>query len=420
MGIVARLANWWGGKAGVGSSTDAALWNDTFGGAQSVTGISVNQFTALNSSAVLAATTMLAEDVAKLPWSIFRHAGDKSRTEAKDHVLYDLLHEPNEWQNGLEFREMLQIGLILRGNGYAVIQRDGRGKPVALIPWNPDRVMQWVATSGHLFYRLTAHNIHEQALLRMIEPQLVNGFVSFEDMLHIRGFSLDGLLGMSRITLAREAIALGLSQEQQAARWMGQGAKPSGVLTTDQKLTEQGAKRISDDLKKNISGLQNSGKLLVLEQGLKFQPVTMTSSDLEFIASRQFQLQDVARIFRIPPHMIGELSRSTNNNIAQMAQEYINFTLTGYTNRWRAKLSSTFDLRKQGLSIEFDYRDLTTADMTSRINNWRIAIMSMLATPNEARHRSRMAASRRPRRRPAALSAEHGRRRQPVDRQRAG
>jgi HK97 family phage portal protein len=383
MGFLARLANWWGKTSG--NTTDAALWNDTFGGAQSVTGIRINQYTALNSSAVLAATTMLAEDVAKLPWSIYRHADDKSRTEAKDHFLYDLLHEPNAWMNGLEFREMLQIGLILRGNGYAVILRNYRGEPVALIPWNPDRVMSWAASTGHLFYRLTAHNVHEQALLAMIAPQLVSGFLPLEDMLHIRGFSLDGLLGMSRITLAREAIALGLSQEQQAARWMGQGAKPSGMLTTDQKLTPDAAKRLSEDFKQNVSGLQNSGKIIVGEQGLKFQGFSMTSADLEFIASRQFQLQDVARIFRIPPHMIGELSRSTNNNIAQMAQEYINFTLTGYTNRWRAKMSSTFGLRKQSLSVEFDYRDLTTADMTSRINNWRIAIMSMMATPNEAR-----------------------------------
>lgn len=370
----------------VKSSPDG-IWDDFSGGTRSVTGITVNQYTSLNATAVLAAVTMLAEDVAKLPWSIYRNADDKSRTEAKDHFLYDLLDEPNEWQNGLEFREMLQVGLILRGNGYAIIERDGRGRPIALLPWNPDRVIPWLATSGHIFYRPLAHNIHEQALLRRIAPQLLGSqqLVPFDDMLHIRGFSLDGLEGMSRITMAKEAIALGLSQEQQAARWMGQGAKPSGMLTTDQKLTKEGAERIATDIKENWGGLRNSGRVIVGEQGLKFQPFSMTSADLEFIASRQFQLQDVARVFRIPPHMIGELSRSTNNNISQMAQEYINFTLTGYTNRWRAKLSSTFGLRKQGLSIEFDYRDLTTADMTSRINNWRVLLMSGIATSNEAR-----------------------------------
>jgi HK97 family phage portal protein len=385
MGWASRIAGLFRRKSG---STDTAFWDDLSGGTtRSITGIAVNQYTALNSSAVMAAVTMLAEDVAKLPWSIYRNADDKSRTEARDHPLYDLLDEPNEWMNGFELREMMQTGIIMRGNGYAIIERNYRGSPIALIPWNPDRILEWIATDGRIFYRPMAHNIHEQALLRRLEPQLVGSdqFVPFEDMLHIRGFSLDGLAGMSRITLAKEAIALGLSQEQQAARWMGQGAKPSGMLTTDQKLTKEAAERLSADIKENWGGLKNSGRVIVGEQGLKFQPFSMTSADLEFIASRQFQLQDLARIFRIPPHMIGELSRATSNSISQLGQEYINFTLTGYTNRWRAKLSSCFGLRKQGLSVEFDYNTLTTADMTARINNWRIAIMSMMATPNEAR-----------------------------------
>lgn len=381
MRLMERLQAWWAGKS---NSSSDAIWNES-GGSRSLTGINIGQYSSLSASAVLAATTMLAEDVAKLPWSVFRKGADKSLTEATDHYLYDLLAEPNEWMNGLELREMLQVGIILRGNGYAIIQRDGRGYPVALIPWNPDRTLQWIANSGHIFYRVTAYNIHEQAILRMLAGQLVNGMVPFDDMLHIRGFSLDGLSGLSRISLARDAIGLGLAQEQQAARWMGQGAKPSGMLTTEQKLTPEAAKRLAEDFKQNSAGLQNAGKIIVGEQGLKFLPFSMTSADLEFIASRQFQLQEIARIFRIPPHMIGELSRSTNNNIAQQAQEYINFTLTGYTNRWRAKMSSTFGLRKDKLSVEFDYRDLAQADIGARMNNWRIAIMSMIATPNEAR-----------------------------------
>lgn len=346
----------------------------------SVTGIQVNQLSALNSSAVIAATSMLAEDVAKLPWTVYRYAEDESRREARDHFLYELLQEPNDWMNGLELREMMQVGLILRGNAYALIKRNGRGLPIALIPWNPDHVNEWIGADSSIFYRFNPQNLHEIAILKSF-PFLVPA----EDVLHIRGFSLNGLLGMSRIALAREAIALGLAQEQQAARWMGQGARPSGMLTTDQKLNPGAAERLKNDVKSVIGGLQNSGKILIGEQGLKFQPFSMTSADLEFIASRQFQLQEVARIFRIPPHMLGEMSRSTNNNIAQMAQEYINFTLTGYTNRWRAKMSSHFGLRRESISVEFDYGDLTTADMTSRINNWRTAIMSMIAKPDEAR-----------------------------------
>lgn len=382
MGLASRIA----GRFRKSNSGDSSLWDDSGWSSPSVTGIKVNQYSSLNSSAVLAATTMLAEDVAKLPWTVKRKADDGSQSEAKDHFLYDLLQEPNEWMNGLELREMMQIGIILRGNGYAVIKRNGRGLPIALIPWNPDRVMQWMATSGNLFYRMVAHNVHEQALLASLAPQLVgSGLLPAEDMFHVRGFSLDGLAGMSRISLAREAVALGLAQEQQAARWMGQGAKPSGMLTTDQKLGKEAAERLSSDFKQNSSGLQNSGKIIVGEQGLRFLPFSMSSADLEFIASRQFQLQEIARIFRIPQHMMGDLGRSTNNNISQQAQEYINYTLTGYTNRWSAKLSSVFGLRKQNLSVDFDYSALTTADLTSRINNWRVAIMSMMATPNQAR-----------------------------------
>jgi HK97 family phage portal protein len=236
-----------------------------------------------------------------------------------------------------------------------------------------------------LFYRVTPQGLHMQAVLRESEFFRQTGMFPASDMLHIRGFSVNGLLGASRITLAREAIALGLAQEQQAARWMGQGAKPSGMLTTDQKLGKDTAERLKSDFKSAAVGLQNSGKVIIGEQGLKFEKFGMSSQDLEFIASRKFQLEEVARIFRIPMHMIGELSRSTNNNVAQQAQEYINFTLTGYTRRWQDKMSQCFGLRKDNLTVEFDFRALTQADLTSRINNWRTMIMSMMGKPDEAR-----------------------------------
>jgi HK97 family phage portal protein len=359
---------------------DEFLWQASFWSAPSVTGISINQFSALNASAVLACVTMLAEDVAKLPWSIFRHAEGDARNEAKDHWLYPLLQEPNDWQNGFEFREQMQVSLILRGNAYAVKIRDLRGRVVKFVPCNADWVALYEAPTGELFYRVTPQGLHMRAELAG-QPFLI----PFADMLHIRGFSLNGLTGVSRIAIAREAIALGLAMEQQSARAIGQGAHPSGVLTTDSKLTDEAAKRLAQNWKEMVVGLQNSGRTAILEQGLKYQSITPTANDLDLVNSRKFQMEEIARIFRIPLHMIGELTRSTNNNIAQQAQEYINYTLTGYTNRWRAKFSTDFGLWRQGLSIEFDYRELTTADMTSRINNWRTAIMSMINTPDEAR-----------------------------------
>ena len=342
--------------------------------------VAINQFTALNATAVMAAVTILAEDVAKLPWSLYQNAEGEGRREYQSHYLYDLLQEPNDYMNGFEFREMMQVALIQRGNAYAPIIRDGRGRPVELIPVNPDWCQLWEAPTGDLFYRVTPNGLHMMAKLRSL-PNLIPA----ADMLHIRGFSSNGLLGASRIMLAREAIALSIAQEQQAARWMGNGARPSGILTTDKKLGNDAAKRMAQDWKDMHSGLANQGKTAVFEDGLKFQPLSMTTSDLDFINSRRFQTEEIARIFRIPQHMLGVLDRSTNNNIAQQAQEYINYTLTGYTNRWSAKYSQRFGLRRDRLSVEFDYRALTAADLTSRINNWRTAIMSMIAKPDEAR-----------------------------------
>ncbi len=176
-----------------------------------------------------------------------------------------------------------------------------------------------------------------------------------------------------------------LAQEQQAARWMGNSAKPSGMLTTDQKLTKDAADRLAADVKANWSGLQNSGKVIVGEQGLKFLPFSMTSQDLEFIASREFQLREMVRLFRIPPYMIGLLDKMTGTTMVQLSQEYVNYTISGYTSRWKRKLSSKFGLRKQGLFVDFDYSELTRADILSRYNAYRIGIMSSFLKPNEAR-----------------------------------
>ena len=139
------------------------------------------------------------------------------------------------------------------------------------------------------------------------------------------------------------------------------------------------------DWKAKHSGLANTGNIPVLEQGLKWQPMSLSSIDMEFISARAFQLQEVCRIFRVPPHMVGELTRSTNNNIGQQGQEYVNYTLSGYTSRWSSKLSSQFGLKRQGLFVDFDYRAITRGDLAARYNAYRTGIMSMFMTPNEAR-----------------------------------
>jgi len=312
-----------------------------------------------------------------------REGENGERIAVEDHPLAELLEEPNDWQDPLEFREMVQVGLVMRGNGYAAIARDRRGDPVKLIPINPDRVALWEAPDGTLFYRVTPFGLHEMAELRDM-PYLI----PFCDMFHLRGLSVNGLLGASRIALARDAIGLTIAQERQAAAWVGAGTRPSGVLSTDKSLTDTDVKRLKDRWKEINAGLQNAGKAAILEAGLKWVPLSLSAKEQEFVQGRQFQVQEIARMFRIPPHMIGELSRSTNNNIVQQSQEYANYTISGYTRRWKAKLRKTFELRAaDDIQVEYDLSELVRADIVSRYNGYRVAIMSGWMKPNEARVR---------------------------------
>jgi HK97 family phage portal protein len=387
MGIVSRLGQFaralpavWKETRSTDTTADALLWGDQLWSVPSSAGVEINQQTALGAASVMACVMMLTEDVAKLPVRLERTLDNGKHQVVADHPLAELLQEPNEWQTPLEFKEMLQVGLVLRGNGVAVKIRNDRGKVVKLVPINPDRVALWEAQTGDLFYRITPFGLHEMAELKD-EPFLIPS----DDIFHLRGMSVNGLMGASRIALARDAIGLTIAQERVASQWIGVGSKPSGALTTEQKLDEKTVERVKAAWKEYNAGLANAGRAAIFEAGLKWTPFSLSSQEMEFIAARQFQITEIARMFRIPPHMIGELSRSTNNNIVQQSQEYINYTLTGYTSRWREKFVKDWRLAKDGITVVHDFSEIGRPDITSRYNAYRIGIMSGFLKPNEAR-----------------------------------
>lgn len=362
----------WGWKGGLWSSPSS-------------TGIAIDQQTALQATAVMACVSVLSEDISKMTPQVFqpkeiKDVEGKGRQVAKSHFLYDLLWRPNDWQTWPEFCRQMVIGYLLRGNAYAVIIRDGRARPQMLVPINPDRVQLWEAPSGALFWMVSRAGLHELAVLRN-EPLLI----PYDDVFHLKDLSANGLIGQSRISLAREAIALSLGQEQQYARLMGNGSRPSGMLTTEQKLTKEAAERLKSNWDAIHGGLMGSGKTAVLEQGLKWQPLTLTFADMQFLAARQFQAVEICRMFRVPPHMIGDLTKGTFNNIVQQSQEYRNNTLTSHTDVWEKRLDFQFGLRKQDLFVDFDESSLLKADITARYNVWRIGRMSGILTTNEIR-----------------------------------
>lgn len=344
-------------------------------------GVSVNSFTALQQVGVMACVSILAEDVAKLPLQIFRRTENGGKEPAREHFLYKLLRQPNAWQTRFEFVEMVQASLVLRGNGYAVILRNGRGVPQQLVPIHPDRVVLYEAPNGDWFYLVTRTGLHEMAVLEHV-PIMVPS----EDMLHLRWLSQwNSLLGMSRIGLMREPIGLALSQEQLAARVAGTGARPAGVLETDKKLTQDVLDRLKAQWQNNYGGLRNAAKTAVLEEGLKWKQLTMSMVDAEFMAARAFQLEEIARMFRVPPHKVGIQQRATGTTLVQQDQDYLNNVLSSYCERWTAKMEKTFDIDGEELFLEFDYSHFLKADIQTRLTAKRIGVMGMIYTPNEAR-----------------------------------
>lgn len=374
MGIFARMLRLFKRDA-----SDDEAWSNGWWGSRSATGIEINQQSALMVPTVMACVSIISEDVANLEPHVFRRLDNGSKQIATDHWLSALLVRPNDWQPWGECCQQMLIGLLLRGNGYAVIIRDGRGRPIMLVPVNPDYVALWEAPDGSLFWRVTRSGLHMLAVLRD-QPLMV----PYENMLHLKGMSANGLLGLSKIAINREAIALALGQEQIAARTIGDGAKPSGVLTTAGKLTKEAADRIRDDWKTFNSGIANSGRTIVLEQGLEWKPLSLSMVDLEFIASRTFQIADIARIWRVPLHMLdADVGKSASSEITQKAQEYLNFTLRTYIRIIQQRLAFTFDLGPD-VFVELDVSELIKADIVARYQSYRLALQGWMSV-NEVR-----------------------------------
>lgn len=372
MGLVSSIARGIGPRVSRTTDTtmDAMSFGDWGWSVPTASGVLVNQASAMQVSAVYACVSMLSYDLAKLGASIFSGKRKGSRQKAKSHPLYPLFSVPAPWLTWFEFVGMMQMSVLLRGNGYAVILRDARGRPMALVPINPDRVALWEAPDGELFFMVTRAGLHEMAVLAK-EPLLIHA----DDVFHLKGLTANGLIGLSPISLEREAIGLAIAQEQLSARWAGNSAQPRGILTTDQKLTPEAAQRMHDDWKRLQGGLYNVGKTAVFEAGLKWQALSMSSSDMEFLAARKFQLAEIARIFRVPLYMLGDDAHSSRGNaITQQAQEYLNYSLSTWIEMWEQRIGFTFGLDPDEMFVEFDVDRLLRADIQTRYAAHRISL----------------------------------------------
>ena len=353
----------------------------TLGATPSATQLMISQGTSMAVSAVYACVTIRSQDVARCTPRLFEipDRPGQERTLVTKHPVAQLFRQPNERQNWFEFAEQMNAAYLLRGNAYAAIKRDGRGQPTELIPLNPDSVMVLESSNGQIFYNVARVGLWQMAMLREFPTALPS-----EDVMHLRGLTFNALVAASTIGLARDSIGVAMALEQQAARWMANGARPSVVLQTKKSLNKEAAERLKQQWNDLFGGLMNVGRTAVLEDGIEAKPLTLTTADIEYIAQRNFQLGDIARFYRIPPLKLG-LAELRGVNLVEVNQDYVTGTIMPDVHRWEQKLAQTFELEEAGLEVDMDESNLLRADITSRYNAARIGLLSGFLKPNEVR-----------------------------------
>lgn len=336
------------------------------------TGVRVSAESAMRLSAVFACVRVLAETFAVLPFCLNERKAGKA-SPVLDHPLVRLFRRPNPWQNGFEWREMMMGHIALRGNAYNRVTSGGAGEITRLVPIHPDRVKPELLAGGDYRYRIRQASGQDEILTR-------------DQVWHLRGLSSDGIVGLSPIELARETIGLGISAQEYGSRFFQNDARPGGGwIEHPGTFKEQAARKQFVDTWQSAQTGANRHKTAVLEFGMKYHELGIKNNDAQFLETRKFQVTDIARIFRMPPHLIGDLERSTNNNIEQQSLEFVTFTMTPWAERWEAAIENDLLLDGENLDVEFDFANLLRGDQKARADYYSSGITNGWLTRNEAR-----------------------------------
>lgn len=343
-------------------------------GQQSNSGVEVDEESSLKISAVYACVKVIAETIASLPLVLLKELSNGDNEKAKQHPLYSVLHDsPNSEMTSFTFREMLMTNLLLWGNAYALIKRDANGHVVELYPLkSKNMVVERDAVTNAIKYTYT----NNKGITKTYKPKQV---------LHIPAFTFDGIVGVSPITYAREAMGLSLATEEFGARFFGNGARPGGVLEHPGIVKDP--EKLRDSWNKVYQGTQNSHKVAVLEEGMKYHEIGMSPEDSQFLQTRAFQINEICRIFRVPPHMIGDLSRSTFSNIEHQSIDFVVHTIRPWIARWEQAITRSLlnDEEKTIYYARFNVNGLMRGDFNSRMSGYAIARQNGWMSANEIR-----------------------------------
>jgi HK97 family phage portal protein len=329
---------------------------EIFRGTKATSGVSVSPLKALGVPTVYACVNHIAKDVAKLPLKLYRRNG-QGKDEATDHPLYALLHDgPNEEMTSIDFRKAMQSNLSLRQNAVAIISRDGRGQVAEIYPVDPAD--------------LKLHKEKNQPL-----DYYIDGIKQDRSrILHLKGFTHNGVAGIEMVNLVQDVIGLAIALQDNASRFFGNGSRSGGILSHPGSLSDAAFDRLRKEMETKHAGVHNAYKLMILEEGLKYEASRIDNDKSQFIESRKHQDIAICQIFGVQPHKVGILDRATFSNIEQQNIEYVVDTLLPELRTWEQALNTRL-LRPQERGeyfFEFNVDGQLRGDFKSRMEGYAI------------------------------------------------
>lgn len=351
----------------------------------SSSGMVVTTESAMRMTAVYACVRIIAETVASLPLHLYQYDKDGKKVKAINESLYTLLHdEPNPEMTSFQFRETLMSHLLLSGNAYSQIIRNGLGEIIALYPLRPNRMTVERGQDGNIYYRYKRAtdeaNIDKTGTINLSPYQVW----------HIPGLGSNGIVGYSPIEMARNAIGMSAACEEYGAKFFANGASPGGVLESPGVIKDP--KKLRESWNAAYQGTYNAHKVAVLEEGVKYTPIGLSNEQAQFLETRKFQINEIARIFRVPPHMLADLEKSSFSNIEQQSLEFVKYTLDPWVVRWEQSIRRALltNEQKRNMFAKFNVDGLLRGDYVSRMNGYAVGRQNGWMSANDIRELENM------------------------------
>jgi len=347
----------------------------------STAGKIVTERSAMQMTAVYACVRILSEAIAGLPLFVYRYRPDGGKEKALKHTLFRLLHdEPNPEMTSFIFRETLMTHMLLWGNAYAQIIRNRRGEIMWLYPLMPTRMKVDRDADGKLYYEYRKQSDDG--------AEIKGGTVRLQpyDVLHIPALGFDGLVGYSPIAMAKNAIGLSMAAEEYGAKFFADGGTPKGILKVPSLVKNRD--NVREEWQKGFRG----GNVAILETGAEYKPISINPQEAQFLETRKFQIDEIARIFKVPPHMVGDLEKSSFSNIEQQSLEFVKYTLDPWVCRWEQAMYRALltEEEKENMFIKFNMDGLLRGDYQSRMNGYAVARQNGWMSANDIRELENM------------------------------